>query len=148
KLAVARLQPRIGNGLEAEALPPVVHRLLGVAHPEVQVVDGLDLEEVRFLRHGPPGHNRFYRHDMFPLVACPQRGGCGWQGGAPAGPNPQPYMTDSIVINAPHPGGCPTALDLNNPPPCRRRASIARLRAIVPFGGRAALSPARAASVS
>ena len=52
EFAVAGLEAGIGNRLEAEGFPPVMHGVPGIAHIKVDVVDGLDLQEVGFLGHG------------------------------------------------------------------------------------------------
>ena len=52
KSAVACFKPGVGNGLETECLPPVVHGMFGIAHIEVNVVNGFDLQEIRLLGHG------------------------------------------------------------------------------------------------
>ncbi len=43
KVAVASFKPGIGNGLETECLPPVIHGMFGIAHIEVDMIDGFDL---------------------------------------------------------------------------------------------------------
>src|SRR5512138_500340 len=50
KSAVACFQPGVSDRLEAERFPPVVHGMFGVPHIEMNVIDGFDLQEIRFLR--------------------------------------------------------------------------------------------------
>ena len=51
KVAVAGFKPRICNGLEAEGLPPIIHGVPGVAHIEVNMVNGFNLQEIRLFGH-------------------------------------------------------------------------------------------------
>ena len=48
---VAGFQAGVGHRPKAEALPPVVHGVLGIPNPKVDVVDGLDLQEVGLFRN-------------------------------------------------------------------------------------------------